>query len=67
MFHFYKDIFLGQGVIEQKGFSYYPSSYLIICHFLSSLPSHQTPEDSARLYGKHEAVKVLKEYAEVEV
>ena len=33
--------------------------------FLTSLPSLQTPEDYARSHGKHEAVKILKEYAEV--
>ena len=36
-----------------------------VSFFLSSLPSLQTPEDRARSEGKHEAVKVLKEYAEV--
>ena len=48
-----------------KGFSNYPSSFLIIYHFLPSLATFQTPEDSAHSNGKHEAVKVIKEYAEV--
>ena len=38
---------------------------LISCHFLSSLFFLQTPEDSACSNGKNEAVRVLKEYAEV--
>ena len=50
---------------QTKGFSCYLSSYLIIYHFLSSLASLQTPEDVACSRGKHEAVKVLKGYAEV--
>ena len=37
---------------------------MTICHY-SSLASLQTPEDKARSEGKHETVKVLKEYAEV--
>ena len=55
---FSEEFLLGRGVIERNGYFYF-----VI--FLSSLSSLQTPEVLARSSGKHEAVKVLKEYAEV--
>ena len=48
-----------------KGFSNYPSFYLIVFYFHVHFASLQAPEDVAHSYGKQDAVKVLKEYADV--
>ena len=62
--HFFKTLLLGQGVIEQRIFIL-SEFILIICHFFAFVTSLQTPVDVACSEGNHEAVKVLKEYAEV--
>ena len=67
MFHNFKDLFRAR-CDWTKGFSswlFYPSSFLIVCHIISSLLSLQTPEDTAFSAHKHETVKLLKEYAKV--